>query len=198
MKLCPFDPLPTSTRFGSGAMKPRARSQGGTTAATAGRMNRTPDDSWDDITERRRLPAGARVLVVDDDGDIRELVNARLTSEGYDVHVAASGVELLRAIESINAQRWPLDGVDLILLDNRMPGMTGLEMVRRLRVAHWQTPAILMTAFPESATRTEAAAIGAQILPKPFSLDLMTSAILLSLLAKSEHAADHHGFRVPA
>ena len=155
------------------------------------------DEAWDEITEPGTQAAGARVLVVDDDGSMRELVTRRLASEGYDVHEAVSGGELLRVLQSISVDCWPLDGVDLIVLDNRMPGITGLEAIRRLRAAHWETPAILMTAFPEAGVKSEAAILGVPILPKPFSLDLLTSTILLSLLSKPDRA-ERHGFRVPS
>lgn len=148
-------------------------------------MKYSADEAWDDVTEPRMRAAGARVLVVDDDGDMRDLVVRRLAAEGYDVHDAVSGIELLRVIESIAVDSWPLDGIDLIVLDNRMPGLTGLDAIRRLRAAHWEMPAILMTAFPEAAVKTDAATLGVSVLAKPFSLDLLTSAILMSLVSKS-------------
>ena len=141
------------------------------------------DDTWDDITEPRLRPEGARILVVDDDGEMRELVSMRLASDGYQVHEAVSGIDLLHVVESIAVDHFPLDGIDLIVLDNLMPGLTGLDAIRRLRAAHLETPMILMTAFPEPEVRREAAALGVSVLPKPFSLELLTSAVLLNLLA---------------
>jgi CheY-like chemotaxis protein len=155
------------------------------------------DDPLDEITEPRAPPTGARIVVVDDDGDMRDLVTTRLASEGYDVCDAVSGGDLLRVIQSIAIDRWPLDSVDLIVVDNRMPGMSGLEAIRRLRTAHWETPAILMTAFPEAEVKREAANLGVPLIPKPFSLDLLASAILLSLLSAPVRQ-ERHAFRVPS
>lgn len=163
-------------------------------------MNHAPhDDAWDDMTQPSSLvsgqPHGARVLVVDDDPSMRALVATHLSSAGYDVHEASSGLGLLQAVEAIALDRFPLDGVDLIVLDQRMPGIFGLDAIRRLRAAHWETPAILMTAFPDAELKREAAALHVLVLPKPFSLALLSSAVLLSLLSKPERG-ETHGFRV--
>ncbi|HSO35653.1 MAG TPA: response regulator, partial [Labilithrix sp.] len=109
---------------------------------------------------------------------------------GFSVHEAVSGSELLSVLRSVTADSWPLDGVDLIVLDNRMPGMTGLEAIRNLRAAHWETPAILMTAFPDAAVKREAQRLGVPVLPKPFSLDLLSSAVLVVLLSRHAPADD--------
>jgi len=155
------------------------------------------DDPFDEITQPGATLKGARIVVVDDDGDMRDLVTTRLASEGYDVRDAVSGGDLLRVIQSIAIDHWPLDGVDLIVVDNRMPGMSGLEAIRRLRAAHWETPAILMTAFPEAEVKREAANLRVPLISKPFSLDLLASAILLSLPSAPVRQA-RHAFRVPS
>jgi CheY-like chemotaxis protein len=160
-------------------------------------MSYSPVASRDDTAETQPRTERASVLVVDDDRDMRELVTSRLTSEGYDVREAASGSELLRAVQSMSLDRWPLDAIDIIVLDNRMPGMTGLDAVRTLRGAHWETPAILMTAFPDADVKREAAALGVTLLPKPFSLELLSIAITLGLLSRSDEA-EQHAFRVPS
>ena len=153
-------------------------------------MNDASDETWDDITETepRVRPARARVLFVDDDGSVRDLVATHLTAAGYEVYEAASGNELLKIVRSITLDSFPLDGVDLIVLDHRMPGMSGLEAIRRLRALHWETPAILVTAFPEVEVEREAAILDVPILSKPFSLDLLSSVILANLLSRGHQA----------
>lgn len=136
------------------------------------------------------LREGARILVVDDDPEMRDVVCRRLAKNGFAVHEAVSGAELLSMLRTIEVDHAPLDGVDLIVLDNRMPGMTGLEAVRRLRAEHWNTPAILMTAFPDSALKWEAQMLGVPVLPKPFSLDLLVSAVLVVLLSGQQASND--------
>lgn len=145
-------------------------------------MTQHADDSWEDITQPEHLFEGARVIVVDDDDGMRDLVTAILESEGYRVQEAVSGDALMQRLSSIDADPSPLDGVDLVLLDNRMPGITGLEAIRRLRAHHARPPMLLMTAFPETRVKLEAAALGVPILPKPFTVEQLTTAIVVSLL----------------
>lgn len=145
-------------------------------------MTQHADDSWEDITQPEHVFEGARVIVVDDDDGMRDLVTTILESEGYQVQEAVSGDELLQMLEPIAVDPCPLDGVDLVLVDNRMPGLSGLEAIRRLRAHRPRPPMLLMTAFPEPNVKDEAAALGVPILPKPFSVDQLTTAILVSLL----------------
>ena len=68
---------------------------------------------------------GPRVVIADDDADIRELVAFKLTNAGYEVHTAADGVEALEAVTTLEP--------DLAILDVMMPGLTGLDVLRRMR-----------------------------------------------------------------
>jgi two-component system response regulator (stage 0 sporulation protein F) len=122
------------------------------------------------------------VLVVDDDESMRQLVGAALVNEGFEVNEAVSGSDLVWVLNSIIADAGPSDGVDLIVLDLRMPGMNGLEIVRKLRDARWRTPAILMTAFPDPEVLTEANRLGVPVLSKPFSLEALTRMAVTLLL----------------
>lgn len=139
------------------------------------------EELWDDITEPSLRVGGARVLVADDAGDLREMVAGRLAVAGYEVEEACSGEDLLRLVRGIALDGWPLDGVDLLVVDYRMSGLTGLETIRALRAAHCDTPAILMTAFPEDAIEQEAAAMGVALLPKPFSFEALARAVMAAL-----------------
>jgi CheY-like chemotaxis protein len=144
-------------------------------------------DTRNDITGVQREPwphdaRSARILVVDDDQEMRELIMLRLSSKGYVVHEAVSGADLLRVAGSIRADQWPLDGVDLIVVDNRMPGITGIEAIRRLRADRWDVPVILITAFPGPDVTAQARTLRMRLLPKPFSLDSLADEVLLSLV----------------
>jgi CheY-like chemotaxis protein len=78
-----------------------------------------------------------RILVVDDDHDMRQLNVDVLTDFGYDVHAAKDG-----------AAGWDLlliNRYDLVITDNQMPKMTGIEMIDRLRSAAIKTPVIMAT-----------------------------------------------------
>lgn len=159
------------------------------------------DRDWDDDEvptlkmHRERREPGARVLVVDDDVEMRFLVTTTLAAEGFEIDEAGSGTELLHAFERLRLDRGPLDGVDLIVLDLRMPGMNGLEVVRRLRAADSTTPAILMTAFAEPEIYTEAATLGVPVLSKPFPLEALTKTAV-SLLMSRVHSSDERDPRL--
>src|SRR6185295_4534995 len=80
--------------------------------------------------------AGQRVLVVDDENSIRRYLRAALSAQGFSVYEAASGEEALQAVLSSRP--------DIIILDLGLPGIDGIEVMRRLR--EWsQTPIIILS-----------------------------------------------------
>ena len=128
----------------------------------------------------------AHVLVADDDVAMRTLVASSLTNRGYAVQAEESGSGALKMVNALAAHVWPLDGIDLVVLDHRMPGMTGLDVLREIRLAHWDTPVILMTAFPSAEVLAHAAELRATVLPKPFSLDDLTRAAVSLMVCHAE------------
>lgn len=82
-----------------------------------------------------------RILVVDDEENIRFLYEEELAEEGYEVSVAASAEEALAQIEAHRP--------DLITLDIRMPGVDGIEFLRLLRERDRDLPVIIVTAYGE-------------------------------------------------
>jgi DNA-binding response OmpR family regulator len=127
------------------------------------------DSDEEDTRPHRGRVSGARVLVVDDDESTRDLVTAVLHAEGYEVHEAISGTDLLRLLQSITRDAFPCDAVDLILIDLRMLDRTGIEVACQLRAARWDVPMILMTSGPDEDLRRQAALLGMPVLSKPFS-----------------------------
>jgi two-component system OmpR family response regulator len=107
----------------------------------------------------------ARVLVVDDEALIRDVLSGSLRLAGYDVATAASGAEALRAVAS--------ERPDLILLDVMLPEGDGFEVVRRLRSAGGpEVPVIFLTARGGVTDRLAGFETGADdYVTKPFSLD---------------------------
>ncbi|MBZ0292166.1 MAG: response regulator transcription factor [Anaerolineae bacterium] len=104
----------------------------------------------------------AHVLVVDDEGAIRYSVSKTLQRVGYNVAEAASGEE---ALESIRNQRY-----DVILTDIRMPGITGVELLKRIKDLAPDAIVILMTGYASLGTAVEALRLGAHdYLIKPSS-----------------------------
>jgi two-component system, response regulator, stage 0 sporulation protein F len=115
-------------------------------------------------------PIRARVLVAEDDAEMRAMLTTVLRREGYLVHEAADGTALDRFIRGV-ARGEELDP-DLIITDIRMPGLSGLEVLQGLRQGDWATPVVMITAFGDEATHAEAHRLGATaVLDKPFELD---------------------------
>jgi DNA-binding response OmpR family regulator len=108
------------------------------------------------------------VLVVDDDPSITAAVRDGLEFEGYRVTTAGNGAEALREVRD--------DPPTLILLDMRMPVMSGWEFAKEYRMVGHQAPVIVMTAAANAGTW--AAEIEADaVLPKPFTLDDLFDAV---------------------
>ena len=104
------------------------------------------------------------VLVVDDEPDIRLLVRLVLEMEGYEVMEATSGQDALAAVD----ERRP----DLILLDIRLPGMDGWEVLRQLRENDGEDhlPVVIMSAHSSEPTLDRATSMGSDdYLVKPFT-----------------------------
>ncbi|WP_294769749.1 two-component system response regulator OmpR [uncultured Rhodoferax sp.] len=103
-----------------------------------------------------------KILVVDDDARIRDLLRRYLTQEGFDVLLAEDGKALTRIMLRETA--------DLIVLDLMMPGEDGLSICRRLRAANDVTPIIMLTAKGEDIDRIVGLEVGADdYLGKPFN-----------------------------
>ncbi len=107
-------------------------------------------------------PRPYKILVVDDDTRIRDLLRRYLSQEGFDVVLAEDGKSLTRVMQRETA--------DLIVLDLMMPGEDGLSICRRLRAANDLTPIIMLTAKGEDIDRIVGLEVGADdYLSKPFN-----------------------------
>jgi CheY-like chemotaxis protein len=111
----------------------------------------------------------ARILIADDESDIRNILRRLLLSEGYCVCEAGNGIEALAAAEHCD--------IDLLLLDITMPRMTGTEAVRELRTKprYATTPIMLMTGHAPSSIASQLGDI--MLFPKPLDLQHMLAAI---------------------
>jgi len=119
-----------------------------------------------------------RALLAEDDPAMRGLLAATLRSEGFEVLEAQNGRELTLLIDTCVLAGDDDDGVDLIVSDIRMPGPDGLKALARLRRRDGSTPVVLVTAFSDEATRTEARRLGAvALLDKPFELDELRTVV---------------------
>ncbi len=123
-----------------------------------------------------------RILVIDDDTEVRYSLNRVLSSQRYQVSEAASGEEGVAAVKK--------QAPDVVLLDNRMTGMSGLETLQHIRAANPKQLIIFMTAFGTAQTAIEAMKFGAyDYVVKPFDppklLALVDSALRTQADSKS-------------
>src|SRR5215212_731492 len=114
-----------------------------------------------------------RILIVDDDSGQRSLLTSFLQSQGFETVTVDSGE---RALETLRGGKF-----DMMISDVRMPGLSGLETLRRARTEHATLPVLLVTAYTNIRDAVEAMRDGAvNYLSKPIDLD--------ELLASVQHA----------
>jgi len=117
------------------------------------------------------------ILVTDDDPVARELLVEVLNKEGHLTTGAADGAESLHLART--------ESFDLALIDLKMPGMDGLEVLSKLRAEHPDLPVIILTAFAGMDTAVAAIRAGAfDYLSKPFSMEEIRQMVRRTLLAK--------------
>lgn len=111
-----------------------------------------------------------KILIVDDQFGIRILLNEVLQKEGYRTFQAANGVQALE----ITQKHSP----DLVLLDMKIPGMGGIEILKRMKVIEPDIRVIIMTAYGELDMIQEAKDLGALThFAKPFDIDDIRKAV---------------------
>ncbi len=122
-----------------------------------------------------------RILVVDDDASSRTALSELLSDEGYDVEVAQDGFKALAKFAEL--------GPDLVVTDQKMPGLDGLELLRQITSRDDTVPVIMVTAFGAVKSAVEALRAGAyDYLTKPVDLD--------ELLAVVDRALRYRALRV--
>jgi DNA-binding response OmpR family regulator len=128
--------------------------------------NEFDDLSWD--------PYAKRILVAEDDGEMRRLLVDSFRDDGYDVLEAGDGCHLRDYVEYLRSTivNGRFFDVDAIISDIRMPGASGLEVLTEMRRYDSETPVILITAFGDAQTYADAHRAGASaVFDKPFDLD---------------------------
>ncbi|WP_233491286.1 response regulator transcription factor [Blastococcus sp. TBT05-19] len=127
----------------------------------------------------------ARLLVVDDEPNIRELLSASLRYAGFEVATAADGQQALALAGSFRP--------DLLVLDVMMPGLDGFGVVRRLRESGKHTPVLFLTARDAAEDKISGLTLGGDdYVTKPFSLDEVVARIraVLRRTAGAQRAAE--------
>jgi FixJ family two-component response regulator len=123
------------------------------------------------MTRHRELPKiDPLIIVVDDDQWVRNSLRFSLEVEGFAVRSYAGGLDLLA-----DGREVPPDGC--LVIDQHMPGMTGLDLISKLRARDVAAPAILITSHPTATVRERARKAGVRIVEKPFLEHSLTDAI---------------------
>ncbi len=126
--------------------------------------------------------AKTHILVVDDESGVRDVVKRYLEREGYAVSLAASGPEALRIIDTERE-------IKLVVLDVMLPGLDGIEIVRRVRISN-AVPIIMLSARTDEADRVIGLESGADdYVPKPFSPRELISRVK-AVLRRAPKSAD--------
>ncbi|HPX99868.1 MAG TPA: response regulator [Candidatus Marinimicrobia bacterium] len=118
-----------------------------------------------------------KILIVDDEQNVCEFLGEFLQDKGYLVIKARSGSKALRYLEKNNP--------DLVLLDILMPGMSGLEVLKRIRKLYPDLPVIILTGVKDKQVVDDIINVGpVDFIPKPIDLDVLEKCISSNLAKK--------------
>jgi CheY-like chemotaxis protein len=141
----------------------------------------------DGTAEPKREPTKDQrlILVADDDQDMREEIGRALRGGHLRIIEMDSGDRLLRYLRGCVVSGGQARTPDVIVSDIRMPGCSGIDVLRVLREFSIDIPVILMTAFGDAATHQEAKQLGATaIFDKPFDAEDLCAAVLCALSSR--------------
>jgi CheY-like chemotaxis protein len=123
--------------------------------------------------------SSARILVVDDEPEVRLVLNEFLTGLGYVVTLADSGLAALEVLEEA--------APNVVLLDVTMPEMDGVETLKRILSIQPALPVIMVTANADIGITSKLLALGAaDYIPKPFDLEYLDQAISIQVSASQD------------
>ena len=118
-------------------------------------------------------PAAERILVIDDDPDVREFISESLAEQGYDVYQANDGKAGLSAFAA--------EKPDLVILDFIMPGLSGADVASRILSRHPEQPILFVSGYSETDSIRRIAP-NAPLLTKPFRAEALSKAVRTALL----------------
>ncbi|HVU05048.1 MAG TPA: sigma-54 dependent transcriptional regulator [Polyangiaceae bacterium] len=129
------------------------------------------------------IPERKQVLVVDDEPNLRRVLSAQLSRDGYDVHTAEDGVQALALLGDHH--------IDMVITDLRMPNMDGMELLRRALVLDPELPVVMITAHGTVDNAVEALKTGAfDYVTKPFDQDEVRAVVKKALRTRDLSATE--------
>jgi two-component system OmpR family response regulator len=139
-----------------------------------------------DSMQRAEPDPGVRVLVVDDEPNITDLISLGLRYEGFEVATAGDGRRALHAVGQFRPH--------LVILDVRLPDIDGFEVCRRMRAGGIRIPVIFLTARDSTEDKVAGLTIGGDdYLTKPFSLDELVARVRAIVRRTSDQQRDASG-----
>jgi DNA-binding NtrC family response regulator len=128
------------------------------------------------------------VVVIEDDPDMRCAVSASLRNAGYNVIEASDGTQVIGRWPTVETEDGPLIEADVVVTDQRMPGASGIDVLRDLRRRDWATQVSLISAFADEELQYEARRMGAcAVLAKPFDMDELVDAVQRAMPSRMRH-----------
>jgi len=124
-----------------------------------------------------------RVLVAEDDPEMRRIIVETLRHARHDVFDVGDGAALL--VELAKNARFNYDAVDVVVADLRMPLCSGLQALETIRKFRRQLPVVLLTAFADEELNAQIERLGATLLDKPVSMDRLRDVVGAQLASPS-------------
>jgi CheY-like chemotaxis protein len=129
-----------------------------------------------------KIQQGKRILIVEDHPESLELLQMMLEDEGYRVQSVETGRNAIEAVTSPPSDETPDPPPDLILLDLRLPDMSGVDVVKALQENLSKVPpVVILSADPPQTLKEAARSVGATSVRKPFEFDELFQAIKRAL-----------------
>ncbi len=117
------------------------------------------------------------ILIVDDEASVRRLLKTKLTGDGYQCYEAPDSAE---ALDELRRKK-----ISLVMLDIKMPGKSGIELLPEIKSAHSDTSVIMLTATADMQTAIQCMKQGAyDYIIKPFELDTITISVARALATR--------------
>jgi DNA-binding response OmpR family regulator len=136
-------------------------------------------------TQPAEAPSPARLLLAEDDFELRELLACVLRADGHEVVEACDGNELWALLSGESPAPF-----SLVVSDVRMPGLTAFDVLSKLQRTASEVPVILITAFGDQTTHLRALRLGAsRVFDKPFDCDELRDAVLETLDQRARRAS---------
>ena len=141
-----------------------------------------PDEIWHAEKEKQKMHApggnGMRILVVEDEKHLNEILSRRLKENGYSVDACLDGLTAMDFIK--------MTDYDVIILDIRLPGLSGMEILKRARKQGIESPILMLTALDAVEDKVRGLDAGADdYLTKPFAFEELMARIRMLLRKKS-------------